>query len=33
VGEDEPRTRFALVSRNALDHGNLVDAVVFAPVD
>jgi hypothetical protein len=33
VGEDEPLTRFALASRTGLAEGNLVDDVVFAPVD
>jgi hypothetical protein len=33
VASDEPLTRFALVSRNAEDEGNLVDSVVFAPVN
>jgi hypothetical protein len=32
VGPDEPITRFALSSRTAGSEGNLVDAVVFAPV-
>lgn len=32
VGLDEPITRFALSSRSAGSEGNLVDAVVFAPV-
>ncbi len=29
---DEPVTRFSLVSRNGVEEGNLVDAVVFAPI-
>lgn len=33
VGEDEAVTRFALASRTGLAEGNLVDSVVFAPVD
>jgi hypothetical protein len=33
VGDDEPLTRFALVSRNGEEEGNLVDAVMFAPVN
>lgn len=33
VGNDEPPTRFALVSRTGIMEGNLIDAVVFAPVD
>lgn len=33
VADDETRTRFALVSRSGSDEGNLVDAVVFAPVN
>jgi hypothetical protein len=33
VGEDEPVTRFALVSRTGAAEGNLVDRVVFAPVN
>ena len=33
VSDDEVRTRFALVSRSGEDEGNLVDAVVFAPVN
>jgi hypothetical protein len=32
VGEDEPETRFALVSRTGAAEGNLVDSVVFAPI-
>jgi hypothetical protein len=33
VASDEALTRFALVSRNGEEEGNLVDAVVFAPVN
>ena len=33
VGNDEPVTRFALVSRTGTTEGNLIDNVVFAPVD
>lgn len=33
VADDEVRTRFALVSRSGEEEGNLVDAVVFAPVN
>jgi hypothetical protein len=33
VGSDETITRFALVSRTGLAEGNLIDSVVFAPVD
>lgn len=33
TAEDETVTRFALVSRTGLAEGNLIDAVVFAPVD
>lgn len=33
VGSDEPITRFALSSRTAGSEGNLVDGVVFAPVE
>ena len=33
VGNDEPVTRFALVSRTGAAEGNLVDSVVFAPVN
>lgn len=33
VGDAQVRTRFELVSRTGLLEGNLVDAVVFAPVD
>ena len=33
VGIDEPATRFALVSRTGLSEGNLIDGVVFAPVN
>ena len=33
VGDDEPATRFALVSRTGAAEGNLIDSVVFAPVD
>jgi hypothetical protein len=33
VGNDEPMTRFALVSRTGAAEGNLIDSVVFAPVD
>jgi hypothetical protein len=32
IGSDEALTRFALVSRNGEEKGNLVDDVVFAPV-
>lgn len=32
VGSDEPITRFALSSRSTGSEGNLIDAVVFAPV-
>lgn len=33
VGNGEPVTRFALVSRTGAAEGNLIDDVVFAPVD
>jgi hypothetical protein len=33
TGADETVTRFALVSRTGVAEGNLIDAVVFAPVD
>jgi hypothetical protein len=33
VGSNEPVTRFALASRSGVAEGNLVDMVVFAPVD
>jgi hypothetical protein len=33
VGEAERLTRFALVSRTGLAEGNLLDSIVFAPVD
>jgi hypothetical protein len=33
VGSDEPLTRFALVSRTGTTEGNLIDDVVFAPVN
>jgi hypothetical protein len=33
VGPDETETRFSLISRTGTTQGNLVDAVVFAPVD
>jgi hypothetical protein len=33
VGANEPVTRFALASNSGLAEGNLVDDVVFAPVD
>jgi hypothetical protein len=33
VGADESVTRFALASRSGVSEGNLVDAVVFAPVE
>jgi hypothetical protein len=33
VGDTEVVTRFELVSRTGLAEGNLIDAVVFAPVD
>jgi hypothetical protein len=33
VSDDEPVTRFALGSRSGTSEGNLVDAVVFAPVE
>ena len=33
VGDDEPATRFALVSLSGSTEGNLIDDVVFAPVD
>lgn len=33
TGPDETITRFALVSRSGTTEGNLVDSVVFAPVD
>ena len=33
VGSNEPLTRFAMVSRNGEQEGNLVDAIVFAPVN
>ena len=33
VGNDELRTRFALVSRTGAAEGNLIDSVVFAPVN
>jgi hypothetical protein len=33
VGDDEPMTRFALVSRTGIAEGNLIDDVVFAPVN
>lgn len=33
VGDDESVTRFTLASRSGIKEGNLVDAVVFAPVE
>jgi hypothetical protein len=33
VGNDELMTRFALVSRTGAAEGNLIDSVVFAPVN
>jgi hypothetical protein len=33
VGDSERLTRFALVSRTGLAEGNLLDSIVFAPVD
>jgi hypothetical protein len=33
VGEAETITRFELASRSGIAEGNLIDAVVFAPVD